>query len=341
MNPEELESMFAKYGNISAFLVPKSKTIVVIDFVESAEAKAAFKGLAYRSYHKQPLYLEWASIDLLDKKKAASKMKSLNSNSSSKFNSSVESSVDLLGDDNLDDYSTLFVKNLNFTTSEDTIREYIQDKLRLPGLRAISIQKKPKGNEVISLGYGFVEFRNNTFAMQAIDKLNKLVIDGHALEVKPSDKRLSKAPVTASGQLNNNRSTKLVIRNVPFQATQHEIRSLFSSFGTVKSVRIPKKMAGLHRGFAFIDFSTHQEAQTAMSSLGSTHLYGRHLVIEWAKDDDEDLDVLRKRAQEQEKVIQNEGKRRKLDDYDGIDSGLGSRGISIGKKNRDDFDDDD
>lgn len=36
---------------------------------------------------------------------------------------------------------------------------------------------------------------------------------------------------------------------------------------------------GNHRGFAFVEYVTKQEAQNALKALSSTHLYGRHLVI--------------------------------------------------------------
>ena len=48
--------------------------------------------------------------------------------------------------------------------------------------------------------------------------------------------------------------------------------------GQIKSLRLPKKFDGSHRGFAFIDFLTRQEADNAFEALHSTHLYGRHLV---------------------------------------------------------------
>ncbi len=50
-------------------------------------------------------------------------------------------------------------------------------------------------------------------------------------------------------------------------------------------VRIPRKVDGSHRGFGFVEFLTHQEAVNAVGALSSSHLYGRHLVIEWAKED--------------------------------------------------------
>ena len=55
----------------------------------------------------------------------------------------------------------------------------------------------------------------------------------------------------------------------------------------IKSVRLPTKFDGTHRGFGFVDFLTKQEAQNAFESLGATHLYGRHLVLEWAHEEDE------------------------------------------------------
>jgi multiple RNA-binding domain-containing protein 1 len=60
-------------------------------------------------------------------------------------------------------------------------------------------------------------------------------------------------------------------------------------------VRLPRKFDGTHRGFAFVDFLTHEEAKAATESLASTHLYGRHLVLEWAAVG-ESLDSLRTKA---------------------------------------------
>lgn len=35
---------------------------------------------------------------------------------------------------------------------------------------------------------------------------------------------------------------------------------------------------GKHRGFAFVEYVTKQEARNALEALSNTHLYGRHLV---------------------------------------------------------------
>jgi multiple RNA-binding domain-containing protein 1 len=40
---------------------------------------------------------------------------------------------------------------------------------------------------------------------------------------------------------------------------------------------------------------THQEAKNALDALGATHLYGRHLVLEWAKEE-ETVDEMREKT---------------------------------------------
>ena len=237
--------------------------------------------------------------------------------------------------DDEETFSTLFIKNLNFTTDEDNLKYHIEN-LNVRGLRTVSVTKKSKGDITMSMGFGFAEFCSSEFAEIALRKLEGSVLDGHSLQVKPSEKRISNNGKTnqrnndnnSNSNLNKNKningSMKLIVRNLAFQATENELKSLFSAFGSVKKVRIPKKMGGVHRGFAFIDFSTIQEASTAMTSLTNSHLYGRHLVIEYAKDEDENIDFLRKRARLDEGAIKIDKKKRKIDD---VADGEGSAGV--------------
>jgi multiple RNA-binding domain-containing protein 1 len=72
--------------------------------------------------------------------------------------------------------------------------------------------------------------------------------------------------------------------------------NLNRSHGHLRSVRLPKKFDSRSRGFAFLDFISRHEAENAFSALHHTHLLGRHLVLEWAEEGEQDLDVLRKKA---------------------------------------------
>ena len=68
---------------------------------------------------------------------------------------------------------------------------------------------------------------------------------------------------------------KLMVRNLPFEASKQEVKELFAAFGQLKTLRLPKKFDGSHRGFAFVEFGTKGEAAKALAALQSTHLYVR------------------------------------------------------------------
>ncbi len=95
-------------------------------------------------------------------------------------------------------------------------------------------------------------------------------------------------------------TAKIIVRNVPFQASAKELKELFEAYGAVKTLRIPKmRVAGMgmqHRGFAFVELLSVGEAKRAMKALSGTHLYGRHLVLEWAEENNS-VQCLREKAQ--------------------------------------------
>lgn len=112
-------------------------------------------------------------------------------------------------------------------------------------------------------------------------------VDVFAEEVKAEEVKVEEEP--------EEQCTKMMVRNIPFQASPKEVRALFSAFGELKFVRLPKKAGGQsgHRGFGFVDFLSVADARAAFDALvHSTHLYGRRLVLEWSKDG-EDVEEIR------------------------------------------------
>jgi RNA recognition motif-containing protein len=62
------------------------------------------------------------------------------------------------------------------------------------------------------------------------------------------------------------------------------LHDLFSPHGTVESTRIiTDKFTGQSRGFGFVEMSTGQEAQSAITALHETQLDGRTLTVNEAK----------------------------------------------------------
>jgi len=71
---------------------------------------------------------------------------------------------------------------------------------------------------------------------------------------------------------------KLLIRNVPFQAKLWDLRKIFVNFGKLISIRMPKKKDGSFRGFAFVVFSSLENAKKALLISQSVHLFSRRLI---------------------------------------------------------------
>jgi len=77
---------------------------------------------------------------------------------------------------------------------------------------------------------------------------------------------------------------KIYVGNLPFTATDQEIRTLFAEFGTVESVALPTdRETGRPRGFGFVEMS-QADAAKAIQSLNGKDMGGRPLRVNEAQD---------------------------------------------------------
>jgi len=133
---------YFRFGSVARFLIPSSKALALVDYVEPSEARLAFNGLAYRKYKHLPLYIEWAPLDVITKKKVSSAIGS-SSNRSSKGKEYEEGGIEDEGGggggggggegvdlsiaiENDSQFGSLFIKNLNFSSTEEGIRAHMQ-----------------------------------------------------------------------------------------------------------------------------------------------------------------------------------------------------------------------
>src|ERR1700722_1272802 len=71
--------------------------------------------------------------------------------------------------------------------------------------------------------------------------------------------------------------TTIYVGNLPFTATEDEVRALFERHGKVESVKlINDRETGRPRGFAFVDMGA-SEAQTAIQQKNGFQMGGRPL----------------------------------------------------------------
>jgi RNA recognition motif-containing protein len=76
----------------------------------------------------------------------------------------------------------------------------------------------------------------------------------------------------------------LYVGNLPYSATEASLNELFSKFGEVVSAKvITDADSGRSKGFAFVEMSTDEDAQKAISELDNSDLDGRNIKVNEAK----------------------------------------------------------
>jgi len=79
-------------------------------------------------------------------------------------------------------------------------------------------------------------------------------------------------------------NTKMYVGNIPFSATESEIRDLFSPFGGVTDIHLPTdRDSGRPRGFAFVTMDTDTAMNAAINELNGKEWNGRTLAINEAR----------------------------------------------------------
>ena len=79
-------------------------------------------------------------------------------------------------------------------------------------------------------------------------------------------------------------SRTLYVGNLPYQTGETDLQELFARAGNVESVKVMRDMAtGRARGFAFVEMSTDEEAQKAITDLNQYQLGGRSLTVNEAR----------------------------------------------------------
>lgn len=77
---------------------------------------------------------------------------------------------------------------------------------------------------------------------------------------------------------------KLYVGNLPYQADEAQLTTMFSQAGTVDTVAVIRdKMTGQARGFAFVEMSTDAEAEEAVRQFNTADFGGRALTVNEAK----------------------------------------------------------
>ena len=125
------------------------------------------------------------------------------------------------------------------------------------------------------------QFRSRSFSERAPN--TTLLRHTVSFEADPISKLLLSFPETGRG-LSIIMSMKLYVGNLSFNTSVQDLEKLFGEVGTVESTNIIEdRETGRSRGFAFIEMSSQEEGQNAISRLNAKEIDGREMIVNEAK----------------------------------------------------------
>ncbi|KAI9660796.1 MAG: Multiple RNA-binding domain-containing protein 1 [Alyxoria varia] len=297
-NADDLKKLFSDHGDVLRVLMPPSNTLAIVEFANKVQANAAFSAIAYRKFQDSVLYLEKAPKDVFNQVP----IRDPNTINEPEAQEDIENETA--------DTATLYVRNLDFSTTNERFKQVFQ---ALDGFLSARIMTKPDPKHegrVLSMGFGFLEFRSPEHAKAAISAMNGHILDGHELVLKASHKNSDAAAERwkeDKAKRQKNRKAKIIIKNVPFEATKKDVRALLKPHGQLRSVRLPKKGNNSRKGFAFAEYSSPKEAEKVMEELRGTHLLGRRLDFNYAagetEDPDKEIEKMQQKVDKQSKNV--------------------------------------
>ena len=240
--PEQIRDLFQPHGELGRVLVPPAGTMAVVQFVCPDEASKAFKAVAYRRLGNSIVYLEKGPLDMFSGEPAQTTSSMSSSQPPVVKIPEQESTATMDEDLSLSSGTTLYVKNLSFVTTQERFAQVFQ---HLPSFSFARLQTKPDPKNLngprLSMGYGFIGFKDVENAKKAFKSIQGFVLDGHSLHVKFAGRGTEEDTSSKDQDGVNSKSrttklivknvpfeaTKLIVKNVPFEATKKDIRDLF------------------------------------------------------------------------------------------------------------------
>lgn len=228
---DQIREVFEPHGDLAKVLVPPAGTIAVVEFAKPDEASKALKAVAYRRLGNSIVYLEKGPVGMfveghVDEPMTTEGDKELLSKTVIKVPTTGGATEDVVAPES--GGATLYVKNLSFATTQEKL---VQLFSHLPSFSFARVQTKadPKRPGArLSMGYGFIGFKDVEGAKKALKSLQGFVVDGHELSVKFAGRGKEEMEREVGANVSAKaRTTKLIVKNLPFEATKKDVRDLF------------------------------------------------------------------------------------------------------------------
>ncbi|XP_038022358.1 polyadenylate-binding protein 1-like isoform X2 [Anas acuta] len=127
-----------------------------------------------------------------------------------------------------------------------------------------------------SRGYGFVHFETQEAATRAIKTMNGMLLNDRKVFVGHFKSRKERDAEFGSRATE---FTNVYIKNFGDDMDDDRLREIFSKFGKTLSVKVMMDSSGRSKGFGFVNFEKHEEAQKAVADMNGKEINGRVVYV--------------------------------------------------------------
>uniref|UniRef100_A0A8B9H2M7 Polyadenylate-binding protein n=1 Tax=Astyanax mexicanus TaxID=7994 RepID=A0A8B9H2M7_ASTMX len=127
-----------------------------------------------------------------------------------------------------------------------------------------------------SKGYGFVHFETQEAAERAIEKMNGMLLNDRKVFVgRFKSRKEREAELGARAK----EFTNVYIKNFGEDMDDEKLKEVFSKYGNAMSIRVMTDDSGKSRGFGFVSFERHEDAQKAVDEMNGKELNGKLIYV--------------------------------------------------------------
>ncbi|KAJ8257983.1 hypothetical protein GJAV_G00191850 [Gymnothorax javanicus] len=127
-----------------------------------------------------------------------------------------------------------------------------------------------------SKGYGFVHFETQEAANRAIDTMNGMLLNDRKVFVGHFKSRKEREAEFGAKAME---FTNVYIKNFGEDFDEEKLKEVFSEYGRTLSVRVMMDERGRSRGFGFVNYENHEDAQKAVEQMNGKELNGRIIYV--------------------------------------------------------------
>ncbi|XP_014871385.1 embryonic polyadenylate-binding protein-like isoform X4 [Poecilia latipinna] len=163
----------------------------------------------------------------------------------------------------------IFIKNMDESIDNKALYDTFSAFGNILSCKVVCDEKGSKG-------YGFVHFETQEAANRAIETMNGMLLNDRKVFVGHFKSRKEREVEFGSKAM---KFTNVYIKNFGEDFTDEKLKEVFSAFGRTLSVRVMKDEKGQSRGFGFVNYAHHEDAQKAVDEMNGKELNGKTIYV--------------------------------------------------------------